>query len=107
MIMSYVSNMQDDSQQVLERLINEGQNLLDRYKRERRSLKSPGTKSGESILSEIAGAIAGDVFESARIGSTARKLSKSYLRDEGKKKIHELEDRYLHLASSWISKVSN
>ncbi|TET08739.1 MAG: hypothetical protein E3J86_10135 [Candidatus Thorarchaeota archaeon] len=105
MTMSYVSNMQDDSHQTLERLISEGQNILDRSQIERRSLKSSGAESGDSILSEIAGAIVGDAFESPRIGSTTRRISKSYLRDERKKKLLESDDRYFNLANSWISKV--
>ncbi len=107
MIMSYVSNMQDDSQDALERLISEGQNILDRYQIERKSLKSSGAESGDSILSEFAGAIVGDAFESKRIGSATRRISKSYLRDERKKKLQESNDRYSNLANSWISKAYN
>ena len=68
--------MQDDSQQTLERLINEGQNLLENYQNERKSLKSPGTNLGDTIISEFAGAVVSDAFESGRLGSRARSLSR-------------------------------
>jgi len=99
--------MQDDSQNALEQLISEGQNLLNSYQTEIAALKSSETKSSETILSEIAGAIVGSAFESSRIGSTTRRLSKSYLQDERKKKISSLDERYIQQVDSWISKVSS
>ena len=53
--------MQDDSPQALERLISDGQNLLENYQKEKASLKSPNSELGDSIISELAGALIGDV----------------------------------------------
>ena len=99
--------MQDDSQQTLERLISEGQNLLENYQKERKSLKSPGTNLGDTIISEFAGSVVSDAFESGRLGSRARSLSRSSMKTGRKNQIQELDNRYLQLANNWISRVSS
>jgi hypothetical protein len=98
--------MQDDPQHEIERLISEGQILLQNYQSELESLKSPGTDLGDTILSEFAGAVVSDALGSGHLGRKARSISRASLKTGRKKKIRELESKYLQSVNNWMSKVS-
>ena len=99
--------MQDGPQQELEHLISEGQRQLERYHESKEVLKNPNADLNDSFWSEVAGAVVGDLFESGRIGSEVRKLSRSSMKANRKTKMKQLDNRLAQQAASWISHVSN
>lgn len=96
--------MNDAPQALLEHLISEGQHLLDAYSQSKAALKNPETDLGETVWSEIAGVIAGDLLESKRIGGKARRFAKESMAVSRKEKLRELEEGLNRKVQSWISR---
>lgn len=96
--------MSSDATKQLDGLISEGQSLLDNYKKSKDRLKNSPTELGESIISEMAGALVADLFSSRRIGSKARRISHKAIKDSRKAQLNELKRIASQQVETWINK---
>jgi len=97
--------MSEEVRRTLEGLVREGEVILQEYENARQTLANPSTDAGRTMLSEFAGAVAGESFGSARAASHARRLSRSWLKEDQRSRLKQLEIQTQGRVDSWIDRV--